>query len=147
MNIKWNDQVRLIISDVDDTLAETYVPASFELIHELTELLSEGKALFLISGQGITNIKNRIINLIEKKYRNQIIVGICSGAEVWGFSKDGELLKRPFYSVYEEKVSEEKKSAWRNVIDEILQTFGFNVLNTMSKPLFREMTKGGIQCR
>lgn len=142
MSIKWNDSVRLIISDVDDTLAETYAPASKELTIELTKLLSEGKALFLISGQGITNIQNRIVNQIDKEFRKQVIVGICSGAEVWGFSEDGQLLNKPFYSLYEKTFCDTHKSAWRVVVKDVLQKFGFTVLNTMPKPKFREVSKG-----
>ena len=82
--IKWNNEVKLIVSDVDETIADLYVKAEPEMIRELTQLLKEGKALFFVTGQGLKSVQWRIIDPIPQQLRSLILVGHCSGAEVWG---------------------------------------------------------------
>jgi len=91
--VKWNNAVKLIISDVDETIADLYVAASRKMIRELETLLEEGKILFLISGQGVFNIQKRIVDHIRKSLRNRILIGHCSGVEVWEFDEAGNLRK------------------------------------------------------
>ena len=129
--IRWNNQVKLIISDVDETIADLYLEAKPEMIVELEKILSEEKALFLISGQSIGNIQWRIINHIRKDLRKRIIVGHCSGAEVWGFDKSGNLQNIPYYSLYESTLSEHQKSKWREVIQELIDEFELVVYSPM----------------
>ena len=104
--IEWNNKVKLIISDVDETIADLYLEAEPEMINELEKLLSEGKVLFLVSGQSIGNIQWRIVDHIQKKLRKRVLVGHCSGAEIWGFTETGSLRKNPFYSLYNSTLSE-----------------------------------------
>ncbi len=52
--VKWNDEVRLIVSDVDETIADNYTSAEPEMIKELTTLLGEGKVLFTEANLPIT---------------------------------------------------------------------------------------------
>ncbi|MDD5146345.1 MAG: hypothetical protein PHN39_01165 [Candidatus Pacebacteria bacterium] len=141
-NIKWNEKVKFIISDVDETIADLYVEASPEMITELEKLLAEGKVLFLISGQSIKSIKWRIVEYIRKDLRKRIIVGHCSGAEVWGFDEQGELRDAPFYSFYETELSEEQKKSWRGVIHELVEEFKLKILPTMPISEFAKKTKG-----
>jgi hydroxymethylpyrimidine pyrophosphatase-like HAD family hydrolase len=108
-NMEWNEKVKLIISDVDETIADLYTEATPEMIAELEKILSENKVLFLISGQSVKSIQWRIVDHIKKELRKRIIIGHCSGAEVWGFSEDGNLRDSPFYSLYETALSETQK--------------------------------------
>lgn len=135
--IKLNDNVQLIISDVDETIADLYLSASHEMIKALEKLLGEGKVLFLISGQSIQNIQKRIVNHIRKELRKQVIVGSCSGAEVWGFDKNGDRHKRPFYSLYK-TFSDSQEKKWRKIIEKLTVEFGLEVLPTMPISEFKK---------
>jgi hydroxymethylpyrimidine pyrophosphatase-like HAD family hydrolase len=104
--IKWNNRVKIIISDVDETIADLYVRATPEMINELEKILDEGKVLFLITGQSIKSIQWRIVDHIKKDLRKRIIVGHCSGAEVWGYKDNGKLRRAPFYSYYQNALTE-----------------------------------------
>ena len=128
--IKFNDKVKLIISDVDETIADLYVNASAEMIRELEKLLLEGRILFFISGQSVQSVQKRITNHINKKLRKQIIVGHCSGAEGWGFDKEGQLLQSPFYSLYKNLANSQKRK-WRAIIQELIREFKLEVFPTM----------------
>lgn len=140
--IEWNEKVRLIISDVDETIADLYVEAKPEILAELEKLLVDGKVLFLISGQGVKSIQWRIVDHIRKDLRRRIIVGHCSGAEVWGFDDEGDLRDRPFYSLYETELSAEQKGAWREVIQGLVAEFKLKTLPTMPIVEFEKKSKG-----
>lgn len=122
MPILWNSKLELIISDVDETIAELYLPASEKMLKELENLLDEGLVLFLISGQSKDNIYSRIIKFIKPELRKRIIVGHCSGAEVWGFNEYGSFLDKPYYSAYE-LIPLEKKTKWRKAIELLEKEF------------------------
>ncbi|MCX6790851.1 MAG: hypothetical protein NTV62_01490 [Candidatus Gribaldobacteria bacterium] len=141
-NIEWNEKVKLIISDVDETIADLYVEAKPAMTAELEKLLSAGKVLFLISGQSVKSIQWRIVEHIRKDLRKRIIVGHCSGAEVWGFDEEGELREDPFYSLYETELSEEQKKSWREVIRELVDEFKLKILPTMPIVEFEKKTNG-----
>jgi hydroxymethylpyrimidine pyrophosphatase-like HAD family hydrolase len=121
--MKWNNQVKLIISDVDETIADNYTPATPEMIKELSSVLEEGKALFLVTGASITRMRSRIIDALPAHLRKQIICAHCSGAEIWGFNTDGTQKKEPFFSLYDSSVSDEQKKIWRNKVEQLLQEF------------------------
>ena len=128
---RWNNKVKLIISDVDETIADLYVETEPEMIKELEKILAEGKVLFLISGQSVQSIQWRIVNYIEAKLRKMILVGHCSGAEVWGYEENGNLRRTPFYSHYENALSESQKKKWREIIQRLIQEFKLKVYPTM----------------
>ena len=65
-NMEWNEKVKLIISDVDETIADLYTEATPEMIAELEKILSENKVLFLISGQSVKSMQWRIVDHIKK---------------------------------------------------------------------------------
>jgi len=138
--IAWNSNVKLVISDVDETMAEIYTNASPGMVHELESILKEGIFLFLISGQGVSNIHSRITSHIEPNLRNNVIIGHCSGAEVWGFGKGGELLDSPFYSMYD--MSYAMKREWRKAIIQLVSEFGLRPFPVMPIPNFREISNG-----
>ena len=69
-SILWNKDARLILADVDETIAGVYLPASDEMIQKLSKILERGITLFLVSGAGLSGIKWRITDKIEKNYIN-----------------------------------------------------------------------------
>jgi len=83
--IQFNHDLRLAISDVDETIADLYKKAEPEMIKELTKLLKEGKVLFFISGQSVESINWRIVDCLPRELRYRVFIGHCSGCEVWGF--------------------------------------------------------------
>lgn len=119
--IKFNEAVKLIISDVDETIADLYVKAEPEMIARLSDLLDEGKGLFLVSGAGLQRIRNRIVDHLPAERRKQVLISHCSGAEVWGFDNKGELLAHPYYSVYEQEFTEVQRDRWRQLVQKIIE--------------------------
>lgn len=140
-DIKWSDQIKLIISDVDETIADLYVKADPEMVKELSLLLKEGKAIFFITGQGLKNVLWRIVDNIPKPLRSRILIGHCSGAEVWGFDKNSDLLDKPFYSAYEQIALEPQKKKWREVVKKLIAEFKLIVYPSMPIAKFIEKTK------
>lgn len=136
--IKWNDKVKLIISDVDETIADLYKAAEPEMINELASLLKEGKVLFFISGQSVQSINWRIVNYLPKELRQRLLVGHCSGCEVWGYSEGGELNDKPYYSHYEGRLNLEQRILWRKIVDQIVSKFGLIRYDTMTVELFKK---------
>jgi hypothetical protein len=134
--VPWNDQVRLIISDVDDTVAPLYERASSMLVSELSRLLSDGRVLFFISGQSVDGIEARVINQIPGNLRKRVLVGHCSGAEVWGYDPHGSRLGRPYYSLYRECISESQQQRWREVTAQLLDEFSLRAHRAMPIPQF-----------
>lgn len=129
--ITWNRKVRLIISDVDETVADLYLPAEQAMIHELTLLLQEGISLFFVTGQSVKSIQWRIIDQIPPNLRHKILVGHCSGAEVWGYDQKGNLQEKPFYSVYENALTDEQRKKWREVVKQLINEFKLETSDTM----------------
>lgn len=136
--IKWNNRVRLIISDVDETVADLYVPAEPAMIKELTLLLQEGKSVFFVTGQSVKSLQWRIVDQIPKELRKKILVGVCSGAEVWGFDEQGSLRDKPFYSLYETALTSEQKLKWREIVKQLVNDFKLEAYDTMSIEEFKK---------
>ena len=134
--ITWNPNVRLIVADVDETIAEVYTPAVPEMIAELTALLKEDRKLFMVTGGSLKRVREGITNLIDPALRHNVLVSHCSGAEVWGFDNDGELHNTPFYSVYEEHFTDEMKKRWREAVDQLISEFGLRPHSVRPKTIF-----------
>ena len=58
--IAWNESVRLVISDVDETIAAVYEPTVPEMIDELSSLLEEDKKLLLNQWRRLEQVKDRV---------------------------------------------------------------------------------------
>lgn len=137
-SISWNTELKLTISDVDETIADVYTPAEPEMVEELSRFLAEGYKLFMVSGGWLKNMQTNIIDHIEPSLRQNILVAHCSGSEVWGFTETGELREEPFYSKYEELFTPEMKQAWRDAVNQLVREFGFRIHATRPKQIFRE---------
>lgn len=140
-NIRWNNQVKLIVSDVDETVADLYVKAEPQMIKELSFLLKEGKVLFFVTGQGLKSVLWRIVDHIPKPLRSHILIGHCSGAEVWGFNKNGNIFDKPYYSVYEKTFSEAQKKKCRTLVKKVITEFKLKTYPTMPVSKFVKKTK------
>ncbi|HET9946941.1 MAG TPA: hypothetical protein VFQ63_02665, partial [Patescibacteria group bacterium] len=141
MAIIWNPHVKLILSDVDETVADVYTQATQPMVDELTSLLREGKVIFFVSGGGLNSIHQRVVQQIPMHTRKQILIGHCSGAEVWGYSHDGSLRDQPYYSVYNEILSDDKKKKWRETIQEIITLFNLKTVAPMPVIEFKKHYK------
>lgn len=100
------DSVRLIVSDVDDTLAPPFRDISATLAHALTRLVGNGTILFLVSGQSIENIERRVVRAFPRPLRRNILVGHCHGAEVFGYDSAGWRVIPPLFSMRESAAME-----------------------------------------
>jgi HAD-superfamily hydrolase, subfamily IIB len=138
--IEWNDRIKLIITDVDETIAPVYMRASDEMIEELSKLLEENKIIFFITGQSTKSIEWRIVSFIPANLRRNILIGQCSGCEVFGYGSSGKINNKPFYSHYEEVISNNQKEEWRKIIKIIIEKFKLTTYQTMPKPEFRKIT-------
>lgn len=120
--MRWNDQLRLVLSDVDETVADLYRPAEPRMLTALSRLLEQGIALVLITGQSIANVEARVVMRLPAPLRRQIAVGACSGAELWGYSPTGSRDQRPYYTA-ESALTDKQKADWRAVTAQLVQEF------------------------
>ena len=137
-SIAWNPELKLAISDVDETIADVYTPVEPEMIAELSQFLAEGHKLFMASGGWLKNMQANIIDYIDPVLRKNILVAHCSGSEVWGYTQEGDLREKPFYSKYEELFTPKMKQAWRDAVNQLIKEFGFRTHTTRPKQVFRE---------
>jgi hydroxymethylpyrimidine pyrophosphatase-like HAD family hydrolase len=121
--ITWNNQLRLAVSDVDETIAEVYTPAEPAMIVELSSFLADGGKLFIVTGGSLQRVQDGITGLIDPALRHTILVSHCSGAEVWGFTQDGKLREQPFYSIYNETFTADMKDRWRQAVSQLVAEF------------------------
>lgn len=131
--LQFNSQVKLVLTDVDETIADVYCPAAPEMVRELTKLLKEGIVLFFVTGGGLQRVKKDIIDLIEPNLRHRTLVSHCSGAEVWGFSDDGKLLQNPYYSKYNEELTDDEKNNFRKAVSQLITEFKLRTHPAMPK--------------
>lgn len=139
--IVWNNNLKLVLSDVDETVADLYMDAGAEMCGELEKVLAQGTVLFFITGQSIKSIQWRITDHIRPEFRKRILMGHCSGAEVWGFHKNGAVNDRPFYSLYEYSLTEKQKTTWREIVDQAVREFKLKVYPAMPIAEFKARAK------
>ncbi|HEX3082528.1 MAG TPA: hypothetical protein VHQ86_04705, partial [Candidatus Saccharimonadia bacterium] len=114
--VQFNPKATLFLSDVDETVADNYTPATSAMISELSLLLAEGKKIVFISGASVTRIQQRIVDALDPPLRKNILISHCSGAEVWGFDEAGTLLPAPYYSLYATTLNDAQRGKWREII-------------------------------
>lgn len=135
--LKFNPKIKLILADVDETVADVYRKATPDMIIELNKLLSEGKVLFLISGGGLQSIRERIVDFIEPTLRYRVIIAHCMGAEVRGFQKDGNINKKPHYGSYDGHITNGQKKLWREIIKKTIDKFHLRIFSPQPKEEFQ----------
>lgn len=122
--VTWDDSIRLVLSDVDETIAEVYTPAEPEMIEELSRFLREGRKLFMVTGGSLKRVREGITDRLPAELRRDVLISHCSGAEVWGFQENGDIKSEPFYSMYEEIFNDAMKVAWRQSVQQLMAEFG-----------------------
>lgn len=137
-SITWNTELRLAVSDVDETIAEVYTPAEPAMIAELSSFITGGGKLFMVTGGSLKRVREGITDLMEPGLRSHILVSHCSGAEVWGFTEMGELRKKPFYSIYEETFTDSMKQHWRQAVSQLVAEFSLRAHPAQPKTVFWE---------
>ena len=125
------NKLAAIISDVDETIADLYLPAEPAMIDALTTLLQGGTKLVLVTGQGIDNVEHRVINALPASQRSNVVVGHCSGAELWGYDQSGNRRDSTFYSRFTDRVSRECAEQWRVVVAELIHEFKLEIWPVM----------------
>jgi len=140
--ITFNEHIKLVFADVDDTIAPPYIDATAEMIHEINNLLAKDRSLILTSGGSLQSIMQRITNKIDPSLRHRILVVHCLGAETWGFEKDGELRPHAWHSVYHEKLDDGQKLLWRKLVEETEEEFGLRVYPTQPMSDFARESNG-----
>jgi hypothetical protein len=120
--VLWNDQLRLVLSDVDETVADLYRPAEERMLSALSRLLERNIALVLITGQSVENVEDRVVMRLPAPLRQRIAVGACSGAELWSYSSAGNRNERPYYAA-ESTLTEKQKATWRAIVQQLVQEF------------------------
>jgi hypothetical protein len=117
-----NQKLRLVLSDVDETVADLYRQAESGMLDALTQLLDQGIVLALITGQSVGNVEQRVIMNLPARLRSRVVVSGCSGAELWGYSAIGERNIAPYYTA-EKALSVAQKKAWRLVTRQLITEF------------------------
>jgi hypothetical protein len=137
-SITWNPNLRLAVADVDETIAEVYTSAEPEMIDELSLFLAAGGKLFMVTGGSLKRVREGITDFIDPSLRHDILVSHCSGSEVWGFTKNGDLRNKPFYSIYDETFTANMKERWRKAVDQLVAEFGLRIHPAQPKTEFWE---------
>src|ERR1044071_2207589 len=121
--MNWNSRTRVIISDVDDTIAPVFQPAAPDMIAALQRLLADGILLLLISGQSLGNIFHRVLRPLDPSLRRRMLVAHCNGAEVFDFDAQGRPGAGPLYAVTAERSRRVDPVLWRRVVHQLITQF------------------------
>ena len=143
--ISWNDQLCLVFSDVDETIADLYQPAERQMVGAISTLLEQSVSLVLITGQGVENVEQRVVLELPAPLRRQVVIGACSGAELWGYSLDGSRKERPYYTA-ENVLTAENAKTWRSVVQQLIREFRLSPYAPMPVPDFRQKTGDESLC-
>jgi hypothetical protein len=93
----------------------------------LIQCLAVVKTKAVTTTQSIESMQWRITNFIRPELRHKILMGHCSGAEVWGFTTDGSIRTSPFYSLYENALTDEQKQVWRRIVAQVTEEFKLQI--------------------
>jgi hydroxymethylpyrimidine pyrophosphatase-like HAD family hydrolase len=140
--VTFNPSIKLILADVDETIADVYTKATPEMIHELNLLIEEGRVLFMVTGAGLQSVRERIIDLLKPEVRQRVLIAHCSGAEVWGFQPGGEINSEPYYGLYEGHFTEEQKKTWREITNQLIEMFHLETYPPQPKAAFKQISQG-----
>ena len=140
--LKFNPSIKLVLADVDETIADVYTRATPEMIHELNRFIEEDRVLFLVSGGGLQSIRERVVDLLKPELRHKVLVAHCTGAEVWGFDRGGEMHSEPFYSLYEGHFTDAQKRKWREITNSLIERYHLKTYPTQPRQDFIRSSNG-----
>ncbi|MCA9385959.1 hypothetical protein KC717_04915 [Candidatus Dojkabacteria bacterium] len=138
--IQPNKSVKLIVSDVDETIAGVYMPASVRIIDLMNKLLRLNISIMLVSGGGLESIEDRVVNRIDKSLRWRLAVAHCNAIEMWGYDKQGKRKDVPYYSLYNESVTDKEDKVWKMYVQDVIEEFNLDCHKTMPVNDFKEIT-------
>lgn len=136
-DIRLANEVKVILTDVDDTVAEAFCEVSQEMVAALEQLLERKMIIFFISGQSFDNVYSRVIQKISEKWYEQIAVSPCNGAEIYRFIKGKGWIRE--YSILDEQVKMGELSV---VADFIIQRFQLCSIPAHTMEVFRANSRG-----
>lgn len=126
--IIFNQTTKLVLADVDETIADVYADATCEMIVQLTNLLKSGRILFMVTGAGLGSVKERIVHHLQPHLLKNVVIAHCSGAEIVGFDNRGELIA-PYYSVYTDKMTSEQQMTWRSIVNQVIAQYNLQTVS------------------
>jgi hydroxymethylpyrimidine pyrophosphatase-like HAD family hydrolase len=129
--MRLNSNLRLIISDVDETAADVYVDIDPHLVPYFEKLLRSGVKFIFSSGGGLVSIENRIIFKINPELRKNILVSHCNSSEIWGYDAQGNRLPTPFYSSAAGILTKAQIEKWHQVMQEMIKHFKLKTFPSM----------------
>lgn len=132
--------IKLIISDVDETVADVYMDIDPALSSQLESLLGRGVKIIFSSGSGFLRIENGVIFKLRPDLRKNILVSHCSSSEIWGYDGSGNRIPKPFYSSVEGVLTDVQKKVWRDIMQEMIVGFGLRTYLPMPIDQFRKVS-------
>lgn len=138
--MKLNSNLKLIISDVDETAADVYMDIDPRLVPLFENLLKSGVKFIFSSGGGLVSIENRIIFKISPELRKNILVSHCNSSEIWGYDADGNRLSTPFYSSAAGILTKTQIEKWHQVMQEMINYFKLKTFSSMPIKKFIEIS-------
>lgn len=139
--ITWNDDVQVVFSDLDETIAGLYRPADEAVVARLSGLLAEGLVLVVATGQGLRSTWDRLIQLLPAGRRVRVLLGACSGAELWTFTRDGSPTRHEAVSG-STSLGADQHRQWRDLVGRLVREFDLDVHQEMDVASFRRVTGG-----
>ncbi len=137
--IPWNPKVKLIISDVDETLADIYQPIDSTLALSLNNLLDSGLSLFLVSGGGLKRVENDIVGAIDPSLRYRLLLSHCNSSEIWGYKKNGKRKEQPYFSLAKKVLTNDQHHVWRETMTEVIRTLQLKTYPAMPISEFKKL--------
>lgn len=139
--MRLNSNLKLIVSDVDETVADVYMDIDPRLVPYFEKLLRSGVKFIFSSSGGLVSIENRIIFKIHKELRKNILVSHCNSSEIWGYDGDGNRLSAPFYSSAAGILTKTQIDKWHQIMQEMISHFKFKTFPPMPIKKFIEISK------
>jgi hypothetical protein len=135
--ISWNHGVKLILSDVDETIAPLHAPAEAETIMRISSYLRDGGRVCFITGNSLQRVRAGITDQIAPELRVNILIGEMSGLEMWGFDASGALRDAPFVSHYARLLAGDIEAGLAGLAAQLVAEFGLRGHRPQPEESFR----------
>ncbi len=133
--MRLSPKVRLVISDVDETQADLFVPVTGGMARQLDRHFGN-RVLISVSGAGKESVRSRVFDRLSAATRGNSGFIHCSGAEGFGFSRTGSFQRRPIFSIVGDMLPGQKPGEWRRVMDLVIKIFGLKITDAGTKQEF-----------
>lgn len=129
--MRLSSNLKLIISDIDETVADVYVDMDPRMIPYFEKLLNSGVKFIFSSGGGLVSIENRVLFKIRPELRKNILISHCNSSEIWGYDAHGNRLSTPFYSSVQGILTQAQIAKWHQVMQEMINHFNLKTFSSM----------------